>query len=147
MRIHTVLDLKQADPGFIRRQFSVVTERTVMELRGISCLAMEEVAPAKQQIMCSRSFGAPVTDLTPAQLRTVTATVRDNAAGKLFWQSLNDAVWVVYSIQGYDAIRDTLSDADRKTIDDGVFRPMAKFIADDTARWGKVIRGANIKPE
>ena len=56
---------------------------------------------------------------------------KNNAAGKLFWQSLNDAVWVVYSIQGYDAIRDTLSDADRKTIDDGVFRPMAKFIADD----------------
>ncbi|MBU1690660.1 MAG: Y-family DNA polymerase [Gammaproteobacteria bacterium] len=64
MRIHTVLDLKQSDAGRIRRSLSVVVERTVMELRGISCLALEEVAPAKQQIMCSRSFGAPVMLLT-----------------------------------------------------------------------------------
>jgi hypothetical protein len=56
---------------------------------------------------------------------------KNEAGGRLFWQSLNDAVWLVYSVQGYDAIRDTLSAEDRKTIDDGVFRPMAKFLSDD----------------
>jgi DNA polymerase V len=30
------------------------------ELRGISCLALEEVAPTKKQIIASRSFGQPV---------------------------------------------------------------------------------------
>ena len=56
IQIHTVLALQQADSSLIRQQFSVVMERTIMELRGVSCLALEEIAPAKQQIMCSRSF-------------------------------------------------------------------------------------------
>ncbi|UIJ44012.1 heparinase II/III family protein [Sphingomonas cannabina] len=54
--------------------------------------------------------------------------------GKLFWQSLNDSVWVVYAVQGYDAIRDTLTPADRKAIDDQVFRPMAKFLSEEQVR-------------
>lgn len=53
---------------------------------------------------------------------------RGEAAGRLFWQSLNDSVWLVYGVQGYDAIRDTLSPEDRKTIDDRVFRPMVAFL-------------------
>jgi hypothetical protein len=52
-------------------------------------------------------------------------------AGRLFWQALNDTVWLVYSVQGYDAIRDTLSVEDRRTIDDNVFRPMVKFLSVD----------------
>jgi hypothetical protein len=54
----------------------------------------------------------------------------NEAAGRLFWQSLNDSVWLVYAVQGYDAIRDTLSAADRKTIDDDVFRRMATFLSE-----------------
>jgi len=57
------------------------------------------------------------------------ASNRKQAAGRLFWQSLNDSVWLVYGIQGYDAIRDTLSQADRKNIDDNVFRRMATFLS------------------
>jgi len=53
----------------------------------------------------------------------------DQRPGRLFWQSLNDAVWAVYAVQGYDAIRDSLSAADRATIDDKVFRPMASFLS------------------
>jgi len=62
MGIHTALDLKHADPKMIRRQFNVVVERTVAELNGISCLSLEDVSPAKQQIIASRSFGQLVTD-------------------------------------------------------------------------------------
>lgn len=50
--------------------------------------------------------------------------------GRLFWQSLNDSVWLVYAVQGYDAIRDTLTPADRQAIDDKVFRAMATFLSD-----------------
>jgi len=57
----------------------------------------------------------------------------NEAPGRLFWQSLNDAVWLVYAVQGYDAIRDTLSAAERQTIDDNVFRRMAKFLSSDDA--------------
>ncbi|WP_034157126.1 alginate lyase family protein [Sphingomonas sp. ERG5] len=53
----------------------------------------------------------------------------NEAAGRLFWQSLNDSVWLVYAVQGYDAIRATLSPQDRQTIDDNVFRRMAAFLS------------------
>ena len=57
MKIHSVHDLVTADIKRLRAQFGVVMERTVSELRGVSCLALEDVTPSKQQIMSSRSFG------------------------------------------------------------------------------------------
>lgn len=63
MKIKTVEDLRRANPDRVRRQFSVVMERTVQELNGVSCLALEEVGKARQQIIVSRSFGSMVTRL------------------------------------------------------------------------------------
>ncbi|MEA5147156.1 oligoalginate lyase [Xanthomonas arboricola] len=58
---------------------------------------------------------------------------RGQVPGRLFWQSLNDSVWLVYASQGYDAIRDTLSAQDRATIDREVFARMAQFLCDESA--------------
>ena len=58
----TVLDLKQANPAILRQHFSVVMEKTVRELNGTACIALEEVTPNKQQILSSRSFGQDVSD-------------------------------------------------------------------------------------
>lgn len=63
MGIHTVLDLKRADTATIRSRFSVVLEKTIRELNGTVCIDLEEAPPTKQQIVSSRSFGMPVTDL------------------------------------------------------------------------------------
>ncbi|GAB2721903.1 Y-family DNA polymerase [Comamonas sediminis] len=63
--IANVWQLTQADLGTIRRRWSVVLERTVRELRGESCIAMEEAPPPKKMIACTRSFGHPVEDLAP----------------------------------------------------------------------------------
>lgn len=63
MGIRTVQQLQAADAETIRSRFSVVLERTVRELRGVPCLALEEMVPDKQQIMSSRSFGTLVYDL------------------------------------------------------------------------------------
>lgn len=60
--INTVLELKQADPERLRQLFSVVMEKTIRELNGTVCIELEEVAPAKKQIVSSRSFGYPVQD-------------------------------------------------------------------------------------
>ena len=79
--ITTVLQLREADPDLIRSKFSVVLERTVRELHGVSCLDLEEVAPDKQQIMCSRSFGQYVYDRD--QLEEVVASYVARAAEKL----------------------------------------------------------------
>ncbi|KRW65138.1 DNA polymerase V subunit UmuC [Pseudomonas sp. TTU2014-096BSC] len=57
MDIHTAWDLAQADARTLRERFSVVVEKTARELRGTPCLALEEMAPAKREICCSRMFG------------------------------------------------------------------------------------------
>lgn len=81
MGIHNVLQLHDADPETIRSRFSVVLERTVRELRGVSCLSLEEVVPEKQQIMSSRSFGQLVYDLE--ELEEAVASYIGRAAEKL----------------------------------------------------------------
>jgi DNA polymerase V len=55
--IRTVKDLRDASSAWLRARFGVVMERTGNELRGMSCMALEEVAPPKKQIVSSRSFG------------------------------------------------------------------------------------------
>lgn len=58
--IDTALALKRADPTFIRSSVGVVLERTVRELNGIVCYPLECESQPQKQIVCSRSFGAPV---------------------------------------------------------------------------------------
>ena len=62
--IRSVADLLRADPTALRRQFSVGLEKTLRELRGTICLGLDDEPAARQQIMCSRSFGAPATELS-----------------------------------------------------------------------------------
>lgn len=91
--IRTVQQLRDADAELMRSKFSVVVERTVRELRGVSCLELQEVVPEKQQIMSSRSFGQLVYDL--AELEEAVASYVAKAAEKLRIQdSLAGAVQV-----------------------------------------------------
>ena len=54
---------------------------------------------------------------------------KEQTPGRLFWQNLNESVWLVHAIQGYDAIVETLSGNDRSAIEDGLLRPMAEFLS------------------
>ncbi len=85
LQINTVFDLLQVSPQTMRQQFGVVMERLCYELRGVSCLKLEEVAPAKQQIIASRSFGKLVTSLE--ELAESVATHAARAAEKLRTQN------------------------------------------------------------
>jgi DNA polymerase V len=73
--IMTVQDLVKLDPATVRRRWSVVLERTVLELQGTSCISLEDAPPAKQEIACTRSFGHPITEL-----RDVTEAVSEFAS-------------------------------------------------------------------
>ena len=93
MGIQTVLELRNASPKEMRRHFGVVMERTCNELRGISCLALDDIAQPKQQIMSSRSFGRPVE--TIEELRESLASYLSRATEKLrMQQSVSAAVYV-----------------------------------------------------
>ncbi|KAF6669168.1 translesion error-prone DNA polymerase V subunit UmuC [Pantoea sp. EKM101V] len=81
MGVMTAKDLAEQSTDLIRRQFSVVMERTVRELRGESCLDLEPDEPDKQQIMCSRSFGYRISDYH--QMREAVCAYAERAAEKL----------------------------------------------------------------
>ncbi|HCO0653550.1 TPA: Y-family DNA polymerase [Escherichia coli] len=81
MGIKTVLQLADTDIRFIRKHFNVVLERTVRELRGEPCLALEEFAPVKQEIICSRSFSGRITEYE--EMRQAICSYASRAAEKL----------------------------------------------------------------
>ena len=81
MGILTAKDLSEQSAWVIRKHFNVVLERTVRELRGEPCLELEEFAPVKQQIVCSRSFSSRITEYTAMREAICNYAVR--AAAKL----------------------------------------------------------------
>lgn len=76
---------------------------------------------------------------------------RSYARGKLFWQCLNDANWLVYASQAYDCIYDYLKPEERKILENDLFRPFANFISEGNPQffnrihnhstWGNVAVG------
>ena len=85
MGITTCRDLKYAQVSLIRQRFGVVLERTVAELNGLACLALEDPQTSggkpKQQIISSKSFGQAITTLTDLSAAVSSYTAR--AAEKL----------------------------------------------------------------
>ncbi|CCF10206.1 translesion error-prone DNA polymerase V subunit UmuC [Pantoea ananatis] len=81
MGITTAKDLADQSTYIIRKHFNVVLERTVRELRGKPCLELEEFAPTKQQIVCSRSFGSRITEYM--DMRQAVCAFAERAAEKL----------------------------------------------------------------
>lgn len=79
--IATVRDLKYAPAGVLRARFGVVVERIAAELNGTPCLELEAFARARKQIVCSRSFGQLLTDLSGLEQAALAYTAR--AAEKL----------------------------------------------------------------
>ncbi len=81
MGIRTAMDLTKTDPWTLRQKFSVVVEKTARELAGTPCLDLEETAPPKQEICCSRMFGKRLTEL--ATIKQAVASYAGRAAEKL----------------------------------------------------------------
>jgi DNA polymerase V len=61
--IRTALDLRNVDDAWAKQHITLTGLRIVWELRGIPSIVMEETAAPKKGIMCSKSFGRPVTEL------------------------------------------------------------------------------------
>jgi DNA polymerase V len=84
--ITNVRQLRDADPEWIRLHSNVVLQRTVEELRGRSCLALELVPAPRKQIVVSRSFGRAATDFQ--SVREAIVTYASRAAEKLRHEEL-----------------------------------------------------------
>lgn len=79
--INTVWDLATQPNQRMHSQFTIVVARTVMELNGVPCLELEESAPNKQEIVCSRSFSRRLTQYP--ELSEALAEFCSRAAEKL----------------------------------------------------------------
>ena len=84
--IYTALDLKNSDERQIRRLLGLPGLRTLMELRGESCITLEECPPARKSIVSSRSFRKSITEL--ADLKEAVSSYISIAARKLRDQGL-----------------------------------------------------------
>jgi len=62
MGIKTAYDFTRMPQAWVRKNMTVIGERTWRELLGEPCIQMETAAPAKQSIMVSRSFGKMIGD-------------------------------------------------------------------------------------
>jgi len=130
--IHTVWDLRQSEPEYLRALFSVVMEKTVRELNGMMCLELEEIATARKQILSSRSFGHTVNDYD--SLAQSITLYMSRAAEKLRAQ---------YSCAGavYVYIRTSPFKQDMPQYSNGMTIPLAQPSDDtrilvQTALWG-----------
>lgn len=52
----------------------------------------------------------------------------NHPSGRIFWQNLNDCVWLVHAIQAYDLIVSELSNQERKHIENNLFVPMVDYL-------------------
>jgi DNA polymerase V len=84
--IKTALELKRADAKQVRAKMTVVGERIVRELNGVSCLALELLPAPRKGITVSRSFGALLGEKEPirqALLRYVGRAAEKLRRGRL----------------------------------------------------------------
>jgi DNA polymerase V len=79
--ITTALQLREIDDTWIRKRMGVVRLRLVMELRGVSCLDLEQCPPTKQSLTCSRAFGTRIHTL--AEMEEAVSVYTSRVAEKL----------------------------------------------------------------
>ncbi len=56
-------------------------------------------------------------------------TKQSYATGKIFWQCLNDANWLVFASQAYDCVYDQFTKTERKKLEEDLFVPFANFLS------------------
>jgi len=79
--VNSAYDLKNCNEKWIRKHLGVVGERTVFELRGISCYPVDDNPQKKNTICFSRSYGKVVEKYDEIEQATINFAV--NAAEKM----------------------------------------------------------------
>lgn len=91
--IMTTLQLRDVDDQWARKHLGIVGLRLVMELRGVSCLALEECPAPKQSLTCSRAFGQLISTL--AEMEEAVSSYAARVAEKLRRERLAATVLTV----------------------------------------------------
>jgi DNA polymerase V len=91
--------LKDADEKWIRQERGIEGLRTVLELRGVSCIPLEEMPKSAKSTAVTRSFGQAVETL--AELQEALSFFASRAAYKLRQKKLEAASMVVFFQTGF----------------------------------------------
>lgn len=117
---------------------------------------MLQKAGVLYQILDNESYAKYVKDMLFAYAKLYPTLpphpqVRSYARGKLFWQALNDANWLVYASQAYDCVYNYLTEEERNILEKDLFRPFADYISKESPQffnrvhnhstWGNVAVG------
>lgn len=92
--IDTAIKLRDADIDWVRDKMTVMGVKMVLELRGQPCIPLETVPADNKQLIRSRSFGRPVTELS--ELEGAVSMHVSRAAEKLREDSLVLGLLIVY---------------------------------------------------
>lgn len=79
--ISNALELRDTDALKIRKRFGVTVQRTIYELRGISCIPFQQPRATRENLIFSRSFAKPVT--SPEDMRQVLAVYAQKVTTRL----------------------------------------------------------------
>lgn len=67
-----------------------------------------------------------------------------SSPGHIFWQALNDANWLVYTGMAYDLAYTQFTPAERKTIEEGAFKPEVDYFTKDLKNWFNLIHNHGV---
>ena len=84
--IYNAKQLKNKSNTWIKKSSNVLSSRTAMELRGISCINLETKSPKRKSCVVSRSFGKRVENFQ--ELKEAVASYSLNASEKIRSESL-----------------------------------------------------------
>ncbi|REE16949.1 alginate lyase [Winogradskyella pacifica] len=109
-------------------------------VRHKSNMIMMQKAGVLYQILDDEKYAKYVKDMLmqyEAMYKTLPLhpKTRSYARGKLFWQCLNDSNWLVYVSQAYDCIYNYLSEDERNTLENNLFKPFADHISIDSPQF------------
>lgn len=103
-RITNAYQLKYADDRWIKKHMTICGLRTVHELRGIACIALQEGPEQRKSIACTRSFGKATCEFE--DLNEAVATYTARAAEKLRKQKLiASAIYVFITTKHYSKFK------------------------------------------
>nr|WP_318284285.1 MULTISPECIES: Y-family DNA polymerase [unclassified Methylobacterium] len=101
MGIDTVADLRDIDPRPVRKALTVVGERMIHELRGVSCLGLDLVPARRKGCAVTRSFSGRVTE--QSELEQAVAAHATRLGEKLRREGLGtDHITVFYHTSEHD---------------------------------------------
>jgi len=93
-KIETALQLRDADDTFIDHYLTSTGLKTVLELRGYSCIDLDDAPISKKSIVTSRSFGKQVSELS--ELQEAVSEYVTRAAEKLRKQNCVAGLLIVF---------------------------------------------------